>query len=298
MRQNSRIWVSVLVSFGIAVFLATACVRAQPSLTDFNQAYESAVAKARQDCAALWSNHAFDPFRDKVSFSDDKPTFSMLKNTEKLLPKDRPIADLAIKTLEQCRKAYEPVYSMLPPQIANLLHGVERRQDATIAELYRGKITFGDYNVAMNRMSGELAAAVAGLSQPPPAPAGPKEIIAIPPQPAQHVIPTSSETRLALVIGNSNYINLPKLSNPANDARAIAESLKKLGYRTRLVLDASEQIIRREVRQFAGDSEKADVALVFYAGHGAQVNGSNYVIPVDIDIPRTEVDIQLSSLSY
>jgi uncharacterized caspase-like protein len=50
------------------------------------------------------------------------------------------------------------------------------------------------------------------------------------------------------------------------------------------------------VGQFASDSTKADVALVFYAGHGAQVNGNNYLLPIDIDIPRTEVDIQFAGL--
>ena len=106
----------------------------------------------------------------------------------------------------------------------------------------------------------------------------------------------SRETRLALVIGNSGYANLPKLSNPANDARAVADVLGKMGYETHLLLDASEQKLRREVRQFASDSTKADVSLVFYAGHGAQVNGNNYLLPTDIDIPRTEVDIQFAGL--
>ena len=69
-----------------------------------------------------------------------------------------------------------------------------------------------------------------------------------------------------------------------------------MGYQVRLLLDGSEQIIRQEISRFASDSEKADVALVFYAGHGAQVNGSNYLLPTDIDIPRTEVDIQFSGL--
>ena len=54
--------------------------------------------------------------------------------------------------------------------------------------------------------------------------------------------------------------------------------------------------MRREVRKFASESEKADLAFVFYAGHGAQVNGENYVLPVDMEIPRTESDIQLTGL--
>ena len=69
-----------------------------------------------------------------------------------------------------------------------------------------------------------------------------------------------------------------------------------MGYDTRLLLDAPEDGIRREIRKFASESSKADVAVVFYAGHGAQLNGSNYLLPIDIDIPHTEADIQFAGL--
>jgi hypothetical protein len=87
------------------------------------------------------------------------------------------------------------------------------------------------------------------------------------------------QVRLALVVGNSSYSGLPKLANPANDAQAIADKLRGIAFRTTLVLDASEQDLRREVRKFASESADADIALVFYAGHGAQVNGENYLLP-------------------
>jgi uncharacterized caspase-like protein len=89
---------------------------------------------------------------------------------------------------------------------------------------------------------------------------------------------------------------LPRLPHPANDAGSIAELLQKIGFKTHLVLDASDIEIRREIRTFSNESSKADVALVFYAGHRAQVNGENNILPVDINIPRTETDIQLSAL--
>ena len=69
-----------------------------------------------------------------------------------------------------------------------------------------------------------------------------------------------------------------------------------MGFSVTLVTDASELNIRRAVRKFADQSEKADLALVYYAGHGAQVNGENYLLPIDMEIPRTEADIELSSL--
>jgi uncharacterized caspase-like protein len=217
----------------------------------------------------------------------------MLTSTERVSAKDKPVADLAIKTLEKCRQAWAPAYSMLPSQASAFIHGVEREQDAVIAELYNGKITFGDYNVAIDRLSGKLAAVLSGIRISTDAGATEKTVQKPPPAEPR---PMFHETRLALVIGNSNYANLPKLSNPTNDARSIAEVLQKLGYTTKLLLDASDQSIRSEVRRFANESSKATVALVYYAGHGAQLNGSNYLLPVDIDIPRTEADIQFAGL--
>jgi hypothetical protein len=116
----------------------------------FNQSYENAVAQARQKCNELWSDHAFDSLRAKIQFDGEKkPNFKMLTSTERLPAKDKPLGDLAIQTLEKCRAAWLPVYSMLPPQVSALIHGVEREQDALIAELYNGRITFGAFNVGV-----------------------------------------------------------------------------------------------------------------------------------------------------
>jgi hypothetical protein len=114
--------------------------------------------------------------------------------------------------------------------------------------------------------------------------------------PASTSVVAFTEKRLALVIGNGNYVKLPKLSNPTSDARSIAQVLQSMGYQTQLLIDASEDGVRSAVRKFAGDSATADVALVYYAGHGAQLNGSNYLLPIDIDVPRTAADIQFSGL--
>ena len=104
---------------------------------------------------------------------------------------------------------------------------------------------------------------------------------------------TYASERIALVIGNSNYKDLGTLKNTPNDARAMGNSLRELGYNVTLVLDASEGDMRKSVRKFSSDSDKSSLALVFYAGHGAQVNGENYLLPVDMEIPKTESDIQL-----
>ena len=106
----------------------------------------------------------------------------------------------------------------------------------------------------------------------------------------------AADVRIALVIGNSNYVEFGTLSNPTNDAQGIDKALRQMGYRTKLVLDADEATMRREVKRFASSSQGVDVALVYYAGHGAQVNGDNYLLPTDLEVPKVETDIQLSSI--
>ena len=106
----------------------------------------------------------------------------------------------------------------------------------------------------------------------------------------------SANDRIALIIGNSKYQNLGTLNNTINDAKALEKSLKEMGYKTRLVTDTNEIQIRKEIKSFALDSEKASLALIFYAGHGAQVFGENYILPTDLEIPQRESDIQLSGV--
>lgn len=90
-----------------------------------------------------------------------------------------------------------------------------------------------------------------------------------------------AEHRVALVIGNSNYGAANKLANPANDAEDIGNVLQELGFDvfqgTDLTLAGFDRILRR----YRDALKTADVALLFYAGHGASVNGTNYLIPVD-----------------
>jgi hypothetical protein len=106
----------------------------------------------------------------------------------------------------------------------------------------------------------------------------------------------AANERIALVIGNSTYSELGTLSNTINDAKNINKSLLGMGYKTTLVLNANEATLRKEIKLFAGESENSNIALVFYAGHGAQVNGENYLLPIDINVPKRESDIQLSSV--
>src|ERR1700676_2500879 len=100
-----------------------------------------------------------------------------------------------------------------------------------------------------------------------------------------------AEKRVALVIGNSNYQSVARLGNPANDASAMTETLKGAGFDfvdTRRDLKTSE--MRRALRDFSDKARDADVAVVYYAGHGIEVDGTNYLIPVDAVLER-DIDI-------
>jgi hypothetical protein len=255
------------------------------------QVFSAAYLKADVACKALWAVHAFDPLRDKVPLGGQKPTLAMLTNRTRLLAKDKSLADLAIKTLGKCRAMYAEATVLLPQQTQLRIQGFDRAQDSLIARLYAGKVTFGDYNLGMNRIAEEMLSAMYGV---PPDVAQAKAPSV--PQQAQTTQPKSPQTRFALVIGNSKYTDLPKLTNPTNDARATVDALRDLGFDVTLVMDTSEVNLRRAVRRFADQSSQADLTLVYYAGHGAQVNGENYLLPVDMEIPHTEADIELSSL--
>jgi uncharacterized caspase-like protein len=90
-----------------------------------------------------------------------------------------------------------------------------------------------------------------------------------------------ADGRVALVIGNSAYQNAPTLPNPKRDAQAIAASLKKGGYTVVSANDVGNLQFKRAVRQFEDAAANAEVAVVFYAGHGIEIGGINYMIPVD-----------------
>jgi hypothetical protein len=159
---------------GVGAVLLSGSAIAQPSDgTKFDQGYERTVGKARQDCTALWSDHVFDPLRNKLSLGEGKSTLSMLANSERIRPKDKPLADLATKANEKCRAAYSAALAVLPPQINSMIEGVYRNQDALIAELNVGKITFGQYNIQMDRLTGDLSRALSGIPRSPQ-PAAPK----------------------------------------------------------------------------------------------------------------------------
>ena len=100
-------------------------------------------------------------------------------------------------------------------------------------------------------------------------------------------LPTSTDKRIALVIGNANYKYRP-LRNPRNDADDISRSLRSSGFEVIDLRDASLQQMRAGVRQFGDRLINNDVGLVYYSGHGVEVKGRNYFIPVSTDILRED----------
>lgn len=93
--------------------------------------------------------------------------------------------------------------------------------------------------------------------------------------------------RIALVIGNASYENAP-LSNPLNDARDMGDMLRKKGFHVILTLDANRRQMINTMREFASELKKGGIGLFYYAGHGMQVKGRNYLIPVKAAITMEE----------
>ncbi len=96
--------------------------------------------------------------------------------------------------------------------------------------------------------------------------------------------PAMAERRVALVVGNATYKNAGELLNPRNDAADIAAELKKLGFETVEGIDLDKNMMDRKIRDFAKLLSGADAGVFFYAGHGLQVNGVNYLVPVDAEL--------------
>src|SRR5689334_925340 len=106
-----------------------------------------------------------------------------------------------------------------------------------------------------------------------------------------------AERRVALIIGNSNYEKATRLPNPLNDAGLVAETFNSAGFDdVQLRRDLKVGDMRRALRDFVDKSRDADVAVIYYAGHGIEVDGVNYLVPVDAVLER-DIDIFDEALS-
>ena len=106
----------------------------------------------------------------------------------------------------------------------------------------------------------------------------------------------SAADRVALVVGNGAYAAIGSLPNPENDAADMTAALGRLGFDVTTVRDADRLAMTEALRVFTRESAGADVSLVFYAGHGLEMNGVNYLVPVDARLER-DTDVRFEALT-
>ena len=102
--------------------------------------------------------------------------------------------------------------------------------------------------------------------------------------------------RVALVVGMSDYSNIVTLKNAGNDAEGVSNTLSDIGFKVTTLLDVGSAELRRTIDDFAMQAETADLALIYFAGHGVEVEGRNFLIPVDADI-QSNKDIERQAVS-
>ncbi|RXH17462.1 caspase family protein [Bradyrhizobium guangzhouense] len=101
----------------------------------------------------------------------------------------------------------------------------------------------------------------------------------------------AAERRVALVMGNSAYKNVGRLANPVNDAALVGDMFKKASFDSvDIKLDLNVAQMRKALREFGGKARDADVAVIYYAGHGIELDGTNYLIPTDATL-ETDSDV-------
>ncbi|MCP1850695.1 tetratricopeptide (TPR) repeat protein [Bradyrhizobium sp. USDA 4541] len=131
----------------------------------------------------------------------------------------------------------------------------------------------------------KTAAAPAAESSPAAPPAASVKTPA-PAPPAAAAPAAATGRRVALVIGNGAYAHVKALPNPPNDARAIARSLRDIGFTVSEGLDLDRGTMQKTIHDFLREAARSQIAVVYYAGHGVQVDGRNYLVPVDIELSR------------
>lgn len=100
-------------------------------------------------------------------------------------------------------------------------------------------------------------------------------------RPTEQARPSVPSSRVALVFGNSAYQRLRELTNPRHDAEDLAKALRSLGFEVHLSIDVTHDAMNQALGQFGRQAQFADIALIFYAGHGLQRGGVNYLAPMD-----------------
>ncbi|MCB1461803.1 MAG: caspase family protein [Nitratireductor sp.] len=109
----------------------------------------------------------------------------------------------------------------------------------------------------------------------------------------------STGKRVAMVVGNSAYEHAPQLANPSNDAADMASALRSIGFVVIEGQDLTNRGMRDKIREFSSELRGADVGMLFYAGHGLQVNGQNYLAPIDAKLDfESDLDFETIPLDF
>ena len=193
-------------------------------------------------------------------------------------------------------KAKAPINIMTPPGSTLISAYVER----ALAHEAKGDYTSAkqDYTATLEGQasdagskSNQATAKVrlsllsdAAAAAPAPRTSAPAPIGASKPASAPAAAPTAAVRRVALVIGNGAYKYVKALPNPSNDARSIAKSLRGIGFTVSEGIDLDRVAMQTTIREFLREAANAQVAVVYYAGHGVQVEGRNYLVPVDVQL--------------
>jgi hypothetical protein len=107
---------------------------------------------------------------------------------------------------------------------------------------------------------------------------------------------TFAQSRIALVIGNGAYANVTQLHNPPNDASDISQSLQRLGFGVTSMTDATLESLRHALIDFGRAARGADMAVLFFAGHGMEIMGENWLLPIDAEL-KNDVDVDTEAVS-
>ena len=158
----------------------------------------------------------------------------------------------------------------------------EKRRDAAAARAeYRSASAaltkFDEIDIAIaRRIAKDRLAVLTGAAPPPPPSTATK------PAPGKTASAPSGPRKVALIVGNGAYKNVQPLANPPRDAKLIASTLRDLGFATvTLAPDLTRDKFFAALHEFGAEAEKADWAVVYYAGHGMEIGGVNYLIPTD-----------------
>jgi len=179
--------------------------------------------------------------------------------------------------------------------------GFVKAREVDIAQLKRGVQTFSGENSPTLTDLPDKAKINEQASSPPqviqPEVVRPEKVTK-PPIQIQANLNTSSQSlideikpsirsdelkRFALVMGNDSYQKVNKLENAREDARLLAKNFERLGYRVTLKLDLAEKQMKASLRDFTAQVDAGDEVVIYYAGHGVQIAGANYLLPIDID---------------